>query len=114
MTEQIERAHGWSHLVLFLMLFMLALAVMRVGSPTGMAAGNETINANGVGDLKPFLTAVGLLMGLFIAIVIALNANILGGGRAKQETKVAMRAKQNKTELRSINERLSRIQQKLK
>jgi len=52
--------------------------VMRVGAPTGLAASNQTLAAGGVVDLKPFLTAVGLLMGLFIAIVIALNANGFG------------------------------------
>jgi hypothetical protein len=79
LTDPGERMHAWSHVVLFLMLFLLALAVMRVGAPTGLAASNQTLAGDGVADLKPFLTAVGLLMGLFIAIVIALNANGFGG-----------------------------------
>jgi hypothetical protein len=81
MTDLVERTHAWSHIVLFLMLFLVALAVLRFGGPTGLAAGNQTISAGGVGDINPFLTAVGLLMGLFIAIVIALNSGLDGGRR---------------------------------
>jgi len=76
MTDSIERMHAWSHVVMFLLLFLVTLAVMRFGGPTGLAAGNQSITAQGVADLKPFLTAVGLLMGLFIAIVIALNSGL--------------------------------------
>lgn len=69
-----EKMHAWSHLFLFLMLFAIAVAVMRLGGPTGLATGNETISADGITDLKPFLTAVGLLMGLFIAIAFVTTA----------------------------------------
>lgn len=79
MADVDERFHAWGHLVLFLMLFMIAIAVMRMGGPTGLIAGNQTIPAQGVADLKPFLTAVGLLMGAFIAALIAVNL-----GRGKQ------------------------------
>ncbi len=75
MSEAIERIHAGSHLVLFLIVFLIALAVMRFGGPTGLAAGNQSITAQGIVDLKPFLTAVGLLIGLFVAVTIAFNAH---------------------------------------
>ena len=79
-----EKMHAWSHLFLFLLLFAIALAVMRLGGPTGLAVGNETISANGVTDLKPFLTAVGLLMGLFIAIALVTTVGF-GGKKVQPE-----------------------------
>lgn len=112
MTDMIERFHAWSHLVLFLMLFMIALAVMRFGAPTGFAASNESITAQGVGDLKPFLTAVGLLMGLFIAVVIAFNAPI--GSQPKQQEKAPVREEPKPlTDLDEINRQLAAIRKKL-
>jgi hypothetical protein len=78
MSDGVERSHAWTHLVLFLMLFMVALAVMRFSTPTGLAAGNHSITSNGPGDLKPFLTAVGLLMTMLIVALIVVGANIYG------------------------------------
>ncbi len=69
MTGSTERFHALSHFVLFLMLFAITLAVMKFSTPTGFATGNYTIGTDRIGDLKPFLTAVGLLMGLFVAAV---------------------------------------------
>jgi len=113
MIDTFERFHAWSHLVLFLMLFMIALAVMRFGAPTGFAASNESITAQGVGDLKPFLTAVGLLMGLFIAVVIAFNAPI-GSQPKKQEKAPVVREEPKKlTDLDEINRQLAEIRKKL-
>lgn len=103
-----EKMHAWSHLVLFLMLFMLALAVMRFGSPTGLAASNQTITAQSVTDLKPFLTAVGLLMAVIIATGIALSVSF----HDKKE-KVLQPGGKAATELSSINRELARIRKRL-
>jgi hypothetical protein len=109
MTAVGERFHAWSHLVLFLMLFMIAIAVMRMGGPTGLAAGNQSIPAQGVVDLNPFLTAVGLLMGLFIAIVIALSAD---GRQAGRQLQAATR-EQKEPGLDAVNRELAKIRSKL-
>lgn len=110
-----ERMHAWSHLVLFLMLFMIALAVMRFSSPTGLAAGNQSISSNGVGDLKPFLTAVGLLMGLFVAAVAVFNVN---GFRSHAKPASTVRSAPveeapREDPLADINQKLAEIRRKL-
>jgi hypothetical protein len=103
-----ERFHAWNHLVLFLMLFAIALAVLRLGAPTGLATGNQSLAATGVGDLKPFLTAVGLLMGLLIAAAAVLSANA-------QETRQNIPAKRTDTiDLATINNELMAIRRKLR
>ncbi len=118
MTEAIERAHAWSHLVLFLMIFMLALAVLKFSSPTGLAAGNETLSADGVGDLSPFLTAVGLLMGLFIAIVLAFNVGNPPAPRPQQTAPAQKNAaepqQKNTRDLLDINRDLAKIRRQLR
>lgn len=111
MTDVIERAHAWSHLVLFLMLFMLALAVLKFNTPTGLAAGNETLMADGIGDLKPFLTAVGLLMGLFIAITLAFN---FGTQPAPRVQATAAPQKSGTRDVLDINRDLARIKRQLR
>jgi hypothetical protein len=113
MTDTFERFHAWSHLVLFLMLFMIALAVMRFGAPTGLVANNESITAQGVGDLKPFLTAVGLLMGLFIAVVIAFNAPIGRQPHRQEKTQAVSEEPKKFTDLDEINKQLAEIRKRL-
>jgi hypothetical protein len=110
MTAAAERYHAWSHLVLFLMLFMIGLAVLRFGNPTGLAAGNQTISSDGVGDLKPFLTAVGLLMGLLIATLAALSFN----ARPKQAKRIPIAHPPEKSELEMVNELLADIRKNLR
>ncbi len=113
MTDVPERMHAWSHLVLFLMLFMIALAVMRFGGPTGLAANNQSINAQGVGDLKPFLTAVGLLMGLFIAAVFALGANLDGERKPIAKPQAEQTREEPVVPIQAINHELQRIRKQL-
>jgi len=115
--SNITRMHAWSHLVMFLALFMITLAVIRFSSPTGLAAGNQSITAQNVGDLKPFLTAVGLMMGMLVAIIIALNANV--GNQpveiAPATRKAALPAPQKElTSLDEINHHLMEIRRKLR
>lgn len=86
MSDTVEHGHAWSHIVLFLMLFMVALAVMRFSTPTGLAAGNHSMSSKGIGDLKPFLTAVGLLMSLLIVAVILVGANLFNRHPKEQIT----------------------------
>jgi len=121
MTGSVERAHAWTHLVLFMMLFMIALAVMRFSTPTGLAAGNHSITSNGIGDLKPFLTAVGLLMTMLIVALIVVGANIFNRQPkmpVKQETeaprkKAASNPEQQAKSLEDINRDLARIRKSL-
>ncbi len=79
-----EKTHAVSHLVMFLLLFMITLAVMRFSTTTGLAVGNHTMNANSIGDFKPFLTAVGLLMAMFIAALIVYSTGGLSRNRNPQ------------------------------
>ncbi len=122
MSGSTERFHALSHLVLFLLLFAITLAVMKFSSPTGLAAGNHTMSAEGVGDLKPFLTAVGLLMGLFVAAVAAFGMNRLEKApqQAAQHTE-AYKAPQPKPEeqkpersIADINRELARLRKMLR
>ena len=114
--SNIERMHAWSHLVLFLMLFMITLAVVRFSAPTGLATNNQSITAQNVGDLKPFLTAVGLMMGMLIAILIAVNANL--GGEPTRAPAAAPKAdpasRQPTMALHEIERHLADIRSKLR
>ncbi len=112
MIDVNENMHAWSHFVLFLMLFMIALAVLRMGGPTGLAANNQTISADGVTDLKPFLTAVGLLMGLFIAIAFAISASF-DGHRSQQVIKAQPNQEESAISINTINRELQRIRRRL-
>jgi hypothetical protein len=105
-----EKLHAGSHIVLFLMLFMITLAVMKFSSPTGLAAGNHTMQANGVGDFKPFLTAVGLLMAmLMIALVTAGTSRLI---KHRQESAPA--EAQPQRSLEDINRQLAELRRKLR
>jgi multisubunit Na+/H+ antiporter MnhB subunit len=110
MTTAVERYHAWSHIVLFLMLFMIGLAVLRFGNPTGLAAGNQTISSDGVGDLKPFLTAVGLLMGMLIATLAALSFN----ARPTPARQASDVRQPQKSEREMVNELLADIRKNLR
>ncbi|MEM2916724.1 MAG: hypothetical protein QXT19_05215 [Candidatus Woesearchaeota archaeon] len=122
MSNSTERFHAWSHLVLFLMLFMITLAMLRFGAPTGLATGNHTITAGDIGDLKPFLTAVGLLMGLFVAALAVFGMNRLEKTPRQEAVKQteesnAQKAKpeaQPERSLADINRDLARIRKMLK
>lgn len=98
-----ERLHSFSHLVLFLMLFMVTLAVLKFSTPTGLAASNQSISSGGMGDLKPFITAVGLLMGLVIAAMFVV-VHDFGRYPAKQASANAPQAKAQPAEHRSIED----------
>jgi hypothetical protein len=65
-----HRELGLLHFATFLSVLLIGLAVLELSTPTGFAALNQTITASGVADLKPFLTAVGLLMALFITVAL--------------------------------------------
>ncbi|MEM4247131.1 MAG: hypothetical protein QXR48_01245 [Candidatus Woesearchaeota archaeon] len=107
-----ERFHTWTHLTLFLMLFMITLAVMKFSTPTGLATGNQTFAANGIGDFKPFLTAVGLLMTmLIVALIICGKKRPARQGEEKnfQET---IPAQQHS--LDEINRQLAELRKKLR
>ncbi len=122
MSGSTERFHALSHLVLFLLLFAITLAIMKFSTPTGLAAGNHTISADGVGDLKPFLTAVGLLMGLFVAAVAVFGMNKLEKAPQQAvpqpEEKKAPEPKQEKQKpersIADINRDLARIRKMLR
>ncbi len=111
--SDIEKTHAWSHLVMFLLLFMITLAVMRFSTTTGLAVGNQTMNANGVGDFKPFLTAVGLLMAMFIAGMI-----VLGTSNFRRRKQVSQAEKQmpksDHRSLEEINYQLEQLRRKLR
>lgn len=90
---------------------MITLAVMKFSSPTGLAAGNHTMEANSVGDFKPFLTAVGLLMAmLMIALVTAGTTRLI---RHKQDSAPAPEAQPQRS-LEDINRQLAELQRKLR
>lgn len=110
----IERMHAWSHLVLFMMVFMITLAVMRFSAPTGLATNNQSITAQNVGDLKPFLTAVGLMMGMLIAILIAVNANLGSEPRPMRPVAQPRAAPGPTMALHEINKHLADIRSKLR
>lgn len=113
MNEAVERMHALSQLVLFLMLFMMAIAIMSFGTPTGLVAGNQTgITTQGLVDLKPFLTAVGLLMALFVAVVAAFNA--FATPRQEPAVQENIAEKQQASDLDAINKELAKIRNKLK
>lgn len=107
-----ERFHTWSHLVLFLMLFMITLAVMKFSTPTGLATGNQTITANGIGDFKPFLTAVGLLMTMLIVALITYGKK--GPARQGGEKSAKGAPPSNQYLLDEINRRLAELRKKLR
>jgi hypothetical protein len=114
--SNIERLHAWSHLVLFLMLFMVTLAVMKFSTPTGLASNNQTITSSGVGDLKPFLTAVGLLMGLVIAavFVVAHDSHTRAQPAPALEKPEPRKAVEREESLDEINRHLEMIRKKLR
>ncbi len=122
MNGSTDRFHATSHLVLFLLLFAITLAIMKFSTPTGLAAGNHTMSAEGVGDLKPFLTAVGLLMGLFVAAVAVFGMNRLEkapqqAAKQAEEAKAPEPKKETPMQERSladINRDLERIRKMLK
>jgi hypothetical protein len=109
-----ERLHAWSHLVLFLMLFMITLAVMRFSTPTGLAAGNSSITSQGIGDLKPFLTAVGLLMGLIIAAVFVVAHDFNRAPEKAAPKNMVAEANQQHRSLEDIDKNLARIRKLLR
>ena len=112
MTDPVSRMHSWSHFVLFVMVLLIALAVMNLNNPTGLAAGNQTITAQSVTDLSPFLTAVGLLISLSIVVAIILNSRI---GYSKQHhTPLQKATHKNTSKLSKINTELSNIRKKLR
>lgn len=123
MSDTVEHGHAWSHLVLFLMLFMIALAVMNFSTPTGLAAGNQSMSSKGIGDLKPFLTAVGLLMTLLIVSIIIVGANLFNRHpkeQIKQEITAPIKhTNENQTpekrakSIEDINRDLARIRKSL-
>jgi hypothetical protein len=89
---------------------MISIAVLRFGNPTGLAAGNQTISSDGVGDLKPFLTAVGLLMGMLIATLAALSFN----ARPAPVKNTAKARAPVKSEREMVNELLADIRKNLR
>ena len=112
MTDPVSRMHAWSHFVLFVMVLLIVLAVMKFSGPTGLAAGNQTITAQSVIDLSPFLTAVGLLIALSIVVAIILNSRI---GYTKQHHTPLPKTQTKKTaNLNKINTEISNIRRKLK
>lgn len=107
-----ERLHAWSHLVLFLMLFMVTLAVLRFSTPTGLATGNQSITAQGVGDLKPFLTAVGLLMGMLVAVIFVIAHDF--NSTPVQPQKAQQAPAQEHRSLAEINRELAKLRKILR
>ncbi|MEM4239907.1 MAG: hypothetical protein QXM31_00080 [Candidatus Woesearchaeota archaeon] len=109
-----ERLHTLSHLVLFLMLFMITLAVMRFSTPTGLAAGNHSISSSGINDIKPFLTAVGLLMGVFVVVVMVFGRSRFAVQSEKPKPAESAPEPKYHKSLADINRQLAALRKRLK
>lgn len=97
------------------MLFMITLAIMRFSTPTGLAANNQSITSSGIGDLKPFLTAVGLLMGMFIAAIFVVAHGCKKPDEKAHESKEGIEeAKQQQRSIDEINRELEKIRKTLR
>jgi hypothetical protein len=103
------------HFALFLSVLIIGIGLLKLGNPTTLAVTNETITASSIADLKPFLTAVGLLMALLLTTVLVTGRT--GNSRQKIEAPKPPVKKQAddsfSTELAAINRQLESIRRRI-